>query len=388
MTPANGTDRPHPDEAIERQARTGNAARPAAALRVWLLERALPLWLQHGTDKIAGGFHETLDPLDLRCSTPFRRLRVAARQTYVAAEAYRHGVRGAAAALDLGLRFLRGYAALPSGGYAWRFDLANQPIDTTVDLYDQAFVLWALASAACVIPADELRAEALALTNFIAARFPHPAGGYQESLPPALPRRQNPHMHLLEAVLAAHAAFGDQIYLEQAHDLVRLFQQRFFDPATGALAEFFGDTLLPERNGTTFTVEPGHHFEWIWLLHQYVAVTHPDDRLVEAALRLHAFADRFGQHPATADVIDSVESDGTAASLSARLWPQTERLRALTLPGIGTESEVGRAAGRLTAWLLPNGLWHERRDPAGNPVPCPVPASSLYHLTGAILAAG
>ena len=337
------------------------------ALETWLLERAVPLWLAHGIDRQAGGFHEHLTGGDYRCTADFRRLRVVTRQIFVFARAHQAGVARADAAVALGVDILSRHAALPEGGYAWRFDTAHRATDTTRDLYDHAFVLLALASATAVLPAAPLRARALDLLAFIDRAFPHPQGGYLESLPPALPRRQNPHMHLLEALLAAHEAFPDSPFLDRARALLALFHARLLDPATGALPEFFDDALTPlRRDDGTFLVEPGHHYEWAWLLHR--------------AARLMQFGVRHGQHRVTGDVIDAVRSDGSDATLTARLWPQTERLKAARLLGA-----AGSASG-LASWLLPDGLWQERRYANGAPIPGPVPASSLYHLTCAILA--
>jgi mannose/cellobiose epimerase-like protein (N-acyl-D-glucosamine 2-epimerase family) len=386
-------------------------------LQEWLLGRAIPLWLRHGIDREAGGFHEALAPDSYACDASFRRLRVVTRQITVFSHAHRHGVPGAAAAAALGIEFLDRHAARPEGGYAWRFDLANRPTDTTRDLYDHAFVLLALASATAVLPAPPLRRKALALLDFLDTNMAHPGGGYVESLPAALPRRQNPHMHLLEALLAAHGAFGEPIFLDRAKRLVGLFLDRLVDPATGALPEFFGDTFRPELVEGSFVTEPGHHAEWVWLLHAFAAVGSAKGggakrggakggrakggvatgsgvaavtpaRLSRAAAGLLAFADAHGQHPHTHDLIDTVASNGTPVALTARLWPQTERLKAEFLhPGRPPDSRA-RAVTGLAAYLKPDGLWHERRDAAGHFLPGPSPASTLYHLTIGILTAG
>ena len=355
-------------------------------MRTWLLTRALPMWLANGIDRPAGAFAEQLRHGHYDCDATFRRLRVAARQTWVFAQAHQLGLQGADAAVELGIDFLDRHASVPGGGYARLFDLANRPIDTTLDLYDHAFVLLAFAGAAAVLPAAKLRERALALEAFIGSAFVHPLGGYLESLPPALPRRQNPHMHLLEALLAAHAAFGDPVFLARAHGVVRLFLDRLYDPATGALPEFFDDALQPPRTAAGFTVEPGHHCEWVWLLDQYASVAGPDAGQAQAASGLMAFVDSHGLHPVTGDVIGEVGGAGAASILATRIWPQTEMLKAAYVRADSTEAGRAKAAARLASWLLPDGLWHERRDAAGVPLPGPVPASSLYHLVGAILA--
>jgi len=344
----------------------------------WLTQTSLPLWLAQGIDHRAGGFHEHLAADLYICDAPHRRLRVAARQTYVFARAHAAGVPGADAATALGVEFLLRRAALPDGGYAARFDLAGRATDTTLDLYDHAFVLLAFATAAAVLPPAPLRRAALDLHAFIGGTFAHPVGGYLESVPRALPRRQNPHMHLLEAALAAHRAFGDLVFLDTARALVALCLDRFFHHRTGALLEFFDDDLQPDPAPSLHPVEPGHCCEWAWLLQTYQAAADPDPAAADAAAALMRFVGRHGSHPTTGDLVDSITPDGAALSLTSRLWPQTERLKAA---GAGH----AQAAAQLATWLRPDGLWIERRDEAGNPIVGAVPASSLYHLTCALL---
>jgi mannose-6-phosphate isomerase len=356
-------------------------------LRDWLTRRALPLWLRHGIDHAAGGFHEALAPDGYACDASFRRLRVVTRQIYVFAQAHRAELRGADGAVALGLDFLARHAALPDGGYAWRFNLRNEPTDTTRDLYDHAFVLLALSAAAAVVPADRLRPRALALMAFIDTAFAHPAGGYMESVPPTLPRRQNPHMHLLEALLEAHAAFGDAVFARRAATLLALFHTRLLDPDTGALPEYFDDALRPDRAGGVFVTEPGHHYEWAWLLHRAHALLGGDAPLDKAAMRLLSFAEQHGAHAHTGDLVDQVDSSGAQTQRSARLWPQTERFKAEHARRDVAPARQALAAAKLGAWLHDDGLWWERRDATGAFVPGPAPASSLYHLTCAILTA-
>ena len=128
-------------------------------------------------------------------------------------------------------------------------------------------------------------------------------------------------MHLLEALLAAHGAFGDPIFLERAHGLVALFIGRLVDPATGALPEYYDEALHPLATDGLFEAEPGHHCEWAWLLHEYAVHAGADEGRAAIAARLLAFADAHGTHPATGDLIDSLASNGTPLASSARLWP-------------------------------------------------------------------
>jgi mannose-6-phosphate isomerase len=374
---------------------------PVASVRAgqvglrWLIEQAWPLWLEHGVDWHRRAFHEHLDAASLQCRAEFRRLRVAARQTYVFSKAARYGTQRAKERADeavaLGLDFLCGPARLPDGGFAWRFDLANRPIDLTRDLYDHAFVLLALAAAAEVVGADRLRGQAVAVADYIATHFVPPAGGYRESIPDTAPRRQNPHMHLFEALLAAHDAFGDEVFLARARELANLMVQRLFRSREGALPEYLDESLAPQREAGRFLVEPGHHYEWVWLLDRYQAAAgaaglsvRPD--LTSVADCLFEFAEQHGVSPAHGLVTNGLWSDGAVADGGFRLWPQTERLRAAALR---RHSDAERAAQALAALDqlfvgMGPGLWIERMDADGRAVGGAVPATSLYHLTAAL----
>jgi mannose-6-phosphate isomerase len=354
----------------------------------WLSEHAWPLWLANGVDWKRRAFHEHLDGATLQCGAKFRRLRVVTRQIYVFAQAAQRGVPQAAEAVALGLDFLRGPARLPGGGYAWRFDLNNRPVDETRDLYDHAFVLLAYSAAARVAGVDTVRTDAHALMDFIAAAFTHPHGGYRESVGGVSgERRQNPHMHLFEALLAATEAFGDERFFAAARDLAALFAGRFYQADVGALPEYFHDALTPVRSDGWFVTEPGHHYEWIWLIRWYHAVAaaigQPVPDLNRAARPLFRFAEQHGISRTTGLAVNGVWSDGRVADAGFRLWPQTERLKAVARLAPGN---LPAAVAAFTRHLdgVRSGLWIERMDADGRPQMEPAPATSLYHLTAAL----
>lgn len=363
------------------------------ALVEWLTSYAWPLWRDHGADHARAGFHESLEPITLTCGANFRRLRVATRQTHVFARAAHHGLPGAEALVGLGLHFLARRARQPDGGYAWRFDLDGTVIDQRRDLYDHAFVLLALSTASSLTAFDGLAHDARALLDWIDAHMRHPAGGYVEALPLTNePRRQNPHMHLLEACLAAWDAFADDVYLARADDLVRLFLTRLYQPRSGTLPEFFDDQLRPQPGDDTHEVEPGHHAEWIWLLDWHQRTCAKAGRLTgsdssETADKLQLFLDRHGAQTVHGAFYDGVRPDGHVTSAGSRLWPQTERLKSEAIRMTSDPSGIVRAVKAIAPYLnhTTRGLWHERRDGHGIFVPGPSPASSLYHLTEGIL---
>ncbi len=359
----------------------GLAATAAAAKR-WL-DAAIPLWLAHGVDRARGGFAENLDPATLGVPAGYRRLRVATRQTYVFAAAARMGYAGARAAMELGLAFLLGPARHPAGGFANRFDLDGRTIDATRDLYDLAFVLFALAHVHRVTADPALVAEARALAAFLEAAMRHPAGGWVEALPPRLPRRQNPHMHLLEALLAWGARDPAGPWAALRDEVLRLFAARFF--RGGCLVEYFDDALAPAAGEPGALWEPGHHFEWVWLLDAAAKAGARVPDGARAALYGRALAQ--GIDPASGFAHGEVSADGSPRATAARLWTLTEWLKAEAVTeGPDRADRVARVWAAIERFLdtTPRGLWRERWEPGLGFRAEPVPATSLYHLLMAI----
>jgi mannose-6-phosphate isomerase len=70
-----------------------------------------------------------------------------------------------------------------------------------------------------------------------------------------------------------------------------------------------------------------------------------------------------------------------------RLWPQAERIRAYSVSASCAMRLPEAIAGlhRHFETAAP-GLWIERFDANGAPVNAPSPATSLYHIVGAVVA--
>lgn len=357
----------------------------ADAASEWLFEQALPVWLRNGLDRRHGGFHEALEQDGIPSRADFKRLRVAARQVYVFVEGATHGVPGAREAVEHGLDFILSRMRHPLGGFASRCDGGGQVIDATRDLYDLAFVLFAFAHGFRLTGNEVLRREALALLAYIRAQMRHPAGGYHESLPPRLPRRQNPHMHLLEASLACLEYMPGVVFRQMCEELTDLYEEHFLDLTTGTLGEYYADDWQPHSGGPALT-EPGHHLEWAWLLTEVERVC---GRRVAGAGVLAGFALRYGLDPSGGFLRGEVFADGTIASSSVRIWAHCEWLKAALVlerdsPEAGDSETAWRALVRFFDGRRP-GLWSERWDGVKFISEC-APASSLYHITGAVTA--
>ena len=83
-------------------------------------------------------------------------------------------------------------------------------------------------------------------------------------------------------------------------------------------------------------------------------------------------------------VIDELDDALKVRLARARLWPQTERLKAALV--LADHLPAGHAADALKGlqtYLEPTGLWRDKQEPGGLFVEEPAPASSLYHIAAA-----
>lgn len=364
-------------------------------LQDWAFKTALPFWFEAGPDPVSGGFHEQLAFSGQPAPTGIRRLRVTARQVYVFCHAavlgHRDGLASATRALDV--VWDRAWQG-PDRGWARLLDDMNRVADPTADLYDCAFMLFAFAWHYRATDDATSLSRADATLDFIEQKMGHPDGGFLNRLPMAPgPRLQNPHMHLVEALLALIEARDDGRYRALATRLIGLIQSHVIDRTTGTLGERFTEDwhLWPGADGAVR--EPGHQFEWVWILDKARQLLGVD--ISADARLLYDSACRFGINPRTGLVCNSVDASGAILDGGSRSWTNTERLKAEVVAGrlFGLDTSAGiEASGRVLldrylAAPVP-GTYVDAFDAEGQPISTVVPASILYHLFLAICEAG
>lgn len=362
-----------------------------ARAKAWTVDTALPFWIASGYDADNGGFFEATDFLGHGDRAARKRVRVQARQIYVMSHAHWLGWSQDALALARrGVDFLVAHAWLPNGGWAHVLNPDASIADNKRDAYDHAFVLLALAWYHRASGEARAREWIERTVQFMDDTLWDGTGQcWFEDDRGSLPRRQNPHMHLLEAFMALYEATGDAGYLKRADAIVSLFEARFFRKATGTLCEFFGNDWAPAPGLEGRIVEPGHHFEWVWLLSEYERLSKKSYRAARDSL--FAFAARFGREPDTGLIYDAVLDDGTLHLATKRCWPQTEALRALIArhrDGADVSAQIDEIALNLLQRYLGTkvpGLWQDQFGPTNEPLNRAVPASSLYHIFGAFV---
>lgn len=355
-----------------------------AAVKSWLDEQAFPFWARLGVDGDFGFVeHLTLDARPT--SVHYKRLRVQARQIYCFSHAYLMGYSPGLDAAHNGWRFMTGNGWLADGGWARLLGRRGGVLDPTLDLYDQAFALLAIAWWIRASGDSEAVAWAEGTLDVIDERLAGPSGigWFSEAGPDAAPL-QNPHMHLLEALLALYEATGQARFKTGAEKVLEMFHTFFFDPGSGTLAEYYDDRWNRAGGGAGRIIEPGHHYEWVWLLHQAERVVPGSAQRADA---LFKFAEHFGHEPETALVYDQVLDDGSPRATSHRCWPQAEALKArlarFESQGTSGAAETIRVIDNLFHYFLAApraGTWIDQLDPARNPTANKIPASTFYHL--------
>jgi mannose-6-phosphate isomerase len=366
------------------------AALTLASLKHWLVNDAYPMWWTHGADHVRGGFHERLK-LDAQPTDEPRRARVHPRQIYSYAMARELGWHGPAdRAVDHALNFFLKHYPRPDGLFRTLVAPDGTCVNDRAVLYDQAFALLGFAHSYRALGDATLKQRARDLLNVLRGEFGHTLAGFEESKPRILPLLSNSHMHLLEASLAWADLDADGPWLSVAEEIVQLALTCFFDPPTGFLLEFFDREWRPSAGVDGRIVEPGHQYEWAWLLLRWTARA-KNDRAHETALRLIGLAETYGCDAKRGVVMNTLLTDKVVRDAQARLWPQTEKMKAMCSAALLTGDErywsaADEAARGLSAYLNTSvrGLWYDKMNPDGTLIDEPAPASSFYHIVCAI----
>ncbi len=377
-------------------------------LAAWLQAQALPFWDEHGVDRGSGGFFEEIihDVKTRRCEGigRVRRGRVVARQIYVFDVGRRLGwTSSRSSPVQHGCGYLFSRLHQGSGSFLTAVDHATNESRAPFNLYEYAFYLFALArvdsNSAEHFPVAQTAASCL---DQLRRGWAKSNGGFEETDPPSLPLKSNPHMHLLEAALAwieVTDGSSQRPWIGLAREIVGLCLNHFMERDTGAIREYFDFDWRPAAGEAGRIVEPGHQFEWAWLLLLWASSSHSTSAersaCRDAAEKLVAIGERWGVDPVREVAINEIWDDMTVKDPAAKLWPQTERLKAWCAmlqyaSGAAAAEFAARkiiaAAHGLSKYLLrePVGLWHEVLSADGTFASGPSKASSFYHIVCAI----
>ncbi len=364
----------------------------SARLTAWCKDHALPLWGTKGVDP-SGGFWESIGMDASPDHDALRRVRVQARQCYVFAHAAHMGWYDDAKAVAnhgwdyLTTQGLQGGEDIAGGDFAGCAHLLNPDgslHDGWRDTYAQAFII--LASSWRYRAFDNSAAKAMLYDtlNFLNTHVKADNAGWCEGIPAPAPRRQNPHMHLFEAFLAAYEATQDQSFMDHADHIFGMFTDHFFEPKTQTLLEFFEQDWSPDAKTGDLT-EPGHAMEWAWLIHWYARLSGND--AAKYAEKLYQAGVKMGTNPKTGLIINECTIDGRITKGESRLWPQTEYIKAnVARARAGHKDGYDNAAqmiDKMFHYYLDTpvmGGWHDQRDADGVITSHNMSSSTFYHI--------
>ena len=359
----------------------------------WLHGSALPLWQARAIDRAHGGFVEYLDRAGEPMPGP-KRPYAQARQIYVFAQAGMMGWDGPwRETIERGLDFFLHFFARDDGLVRLRVGADGAPQDESPRLYDQAFTLLMLATARRALPErTDLVDPAVRLRDRLLSDRRAPGGGFTEVV--GRPYYANPNMHLLEAALAWAETSNDPAWGKIADEIAQLALAKYIDPDGGFLREYFDETWTPTDDDNGHLVEPGHEFEWAWLLLWWSRTRGRKDAIAVAE-RLYEVG-RMGVDEARSVAFNALWDTLTPRDIDARLWPQTEWTKAAVAlarranPGSARHAELlgdaAMAVRGLNKYLeTPTpGLWRDRCLADGSFVDEPSPVTSFYHIVCAI----
>ncbi|MBL0935124.1 MAG: AGE family epimerase/isomerase [Rhizobiaceae bacterium] len=366
----------------------------------------VPRWLEFARDAVHGGVFDRLDMEGRPVAGDPKTTLVLARVAFTLA--HLHLATGDTRLLDAAREvhgFLDRHLRDEDGGY--RFSVARDgsrlagPASRLRRSYDQSFVLLALVTLRKAAPDAVDPARIDDCWRFISTRLTDPSDGslFEDDVMAAAGARpgdlraQNPHMHMFEALLQAFEMTGEPVWLDRARPMLELARRHFIDPETGAVREFVGYDLKPFDGVEGERREPGHQYEWAWLLHRFADLSGEED-VRKLALPMTAFAERHGLRSAGAMAgvpFDALGADGWVSEDTHLLWPLTEagKLSAALYLATGDEAHAVRARdlaaimfARYFAPAAQSGrpVWFNRLDGEGRPVWAEALSRLLYHV--------
>ena len=261
------------------------------------------------------------------------------------------------------------------GGWFYSVDPQGAPLDRRKDLYTHAFIIFACAHYWAKVREPLVESVLNAALHVVAEQFADGDGLYESVLDEdwsslGAGPLQNPLMHLAEAFLATLEVREDASTLAALDALADAMQRRFVDNEHGVMLEKPLDAV---DNWS----EPGHQFEWFYLLEssEHLRGTPLHCSLTTA----FAHAEQQGVDQGSGAVAAMLEVDGSVKDGTQRIWAQAEYLGALTLRP-GSEALLGRQLNALQQRFIHPTGWNECLDSQGQISRSDMPSTTPYHL--------
>ena len=348
-----------------------------AAVQQHFIGVIVPLWQGPGWNADMALPYEALDARHQPLPPQRYRAMACARQLYLFSSLMGHpsvpDAEVRAAALFRSLQ--RHFHDAEHGGWFYSIDPQGAPLDRRKDLYTHAFIIFACAHYWAKVREPLVESVLNAALHVVAERFADDDGLYDAVLAEdwssldagAL---QNPLMHLAEAFLATVQVREDADTLRALDALADGMQRRFVDIEHGVMLE---KPLTAVDNWS----EPGHQFEWFYLLEssEHLRGTPLHWSLTTA----FGHAQAQGVDKSSGAVAAMLDVDGSIKDGTQRIWAQAEYLRALTLRP-DSQDLLARQLKALQQYFLHPSGWNECLDDQGRISRSDMPSTTPYHL--------
>lgn len=337
----------------------------------------VPLWQGPGWNPALALPFEALDARHQPLPVQRYRAMACARQLYLFSSLIGQVPAAEQRAAALFRSLQQHFHDAEHGGWFYSIDAQGAPLDKRKDLYTHAFIIFACAHYWAKVREPLVESVLNAALSVVAERFASGDGLYQASLDQDWSSLgsgplQNPLMHLAEAFLATLAVREDSRVQGALTALCEAMQRRFIDPQTGVMLE-------KPLGAVDNWFEPGHQFEWFFLLESSPLLR--GTALHGSLDRAFAFTEDCGVDPQTGAVAAMLDLQATAQPKDAtqRIWAQAEYLRALTLRPHSQASLRRQLLALQQHFLHPAG-WNECLDAAGKVSRQDMPSTTPYHL--------
>lgn len=355
--------------------------------------QTLPFLADRGWDGARGGLAERLRENGSPDDTGFRRSMPHARQLYVfSCWAGRLNDPEFAAHADRIFTYMTEvFWDSRHEGWFDKVSLDGAMLEPEKDLYAHAFALFGLGAYRHALARANATPWLDGTLRVISERFRRADGSFSDRMSRDFKdiasdrRSQNPHMHLLEAALSIIGTSEEPVGRALAETVLELFENRFLDSERMRVLEHLDGRFDPHPE-IGHRIEPGHHFEWAWLLDQ-AARTLGVDRYREMGSGLLRAGIEIGWDRKAGGVFDEVDhGNGGILRPTKRIWPVTELIKALAvLPEACVEPSLEQAIDVLLEhYLGPDGRWIERFNADWSPADRTMPSSTAYHVSVAL----
>jgi mannose/cellobiose epimerase-like protein (N-acyl-D-glucosamine 2-epimerase family) len=348
-----------------------------AAVQLHFQQVIVPLWQGLGWNADLALPYEAVDAQHQPLPPQRYRAMACARQLYLFSSLIDQpsapDARTHAAALFRSLQ--RHFHDAEHGGWFYSIDPQGTPLDKRKDLYTHAFIIFACAHYWAKVREPLVESVLNAALSVVAERFADGSGLYDAVLNRDWSSLnsgplQNPLMHLAEAFLATLDVREDLATQAALAQLVTAMQARFIEPVRGVMLE-------KPLGAVDNWFEPGHQFEWFFLLESSPLLR--DSPLHVSLTRAFDYSEQVGVDPRTGAVKAMLEVDGSVRDGTQRIWAQAEYLRALALRP-DSEALLARQLIALQQRFLHAAGWNECLDDQGKVSRSDMPSTTPYHL--------